>query len=829
MASITIPEFDDASSLTGDELLETARLSTTVTITATTISAAASDNSFNDSGSGFVTAGFAESDYVKVTGFTGDTANNIFIGQITALTAAKMTIGGTDGDVIVDDAAGESVTISKWESVRTSAQDVADLGGGGGGGYDAALSGGGAGFGDALLLLHCEGTDASTTFTDSSSQGYSVTAVGNAQIDTAQAKFGSSSALFDGTGDHLSLASEVIWNMRGAFTIEMFVRFNSVAADCAFATRWGGSGDQSFTFNWSTVAGNLLRFIYTTDGNSDVVISGSWVPSTGTWYHVAVSRDILGTLRMFVDGSQIGSDADNVPEFYDNDNALWIGAQEGSGGSIGSSMNGWIDEVRITRAALYRGNFAAPTAAHPDGFLNGVVTPEDYGAVGDGSTDDNSAVASAIATGYDVFFQRGRSYLITDAISPKREQTLFGGGRLIRNEDFTANTSPNHEAFIDITEDGVSIKDLTFTHTGAGRCFGVTTESVDNIAVTECTFVHMRAMFVFKHSTNITFDRNRCFFADRYAFATGGDRTSNQTDGPIYNVSCNNNFFYGCNGGATDINHDTHRFSVSGNTVVYSDMEATDEVFDFGSSGAAAICSDGVVANNVVDGSGVARAAVRCYNYCENITFKGNVYRNLKTGTSFGAVTVIDLGVSEPSDITFEGELIEGGVHGYDIAEGNNIAIRGSTIRNMDEAGIVRRANANNVIIESCMVHENGTNGIRSIGGSNTDIRGCDVHTNGDIGVWIDSGDYASVTNCTIYNNCQTSGTYGLQVDAGSDFGVMTGNRVFDSQGTKTQRGVSFGVSDRWVVVGNNFYDNLTTNLNGSGSLTNSQVANNIT
>ena len=81
------------------------------TITGTTISAAAADNSYNDSGNGFVTAGFEVGDTVTVTGFTGDVANNISSGVITALTAGKMTIGGTDGDVIVDDAAGESVTI----------------------------------------------------------------------------------------------------------------------------------------------------------------------------------------------------------------------------------------------------------------------------------------------------------------------------------------------------------------------------------------------------------------------------------------------------------------------------------------------------------------------------------------------------------------------------------------------------------------------------------------------------------------------------------------------------------------------------------------------
>lgn len=113
-----------AAALSGEELLEVSQPSTSVTMTATTLSALASDNSYNDSGSGFVTAGFAVGDRVKVSGFTGNTANNILAGVITALTTGKMTIGGTDGDVIVDDAAGESVTISKWTSKRASRADL---------------------------------------------------------------------------------------------------------------------------------------------------------------------------------------------------------------------------------------------------------------------------------------------------------------------------------------------------------------------------------------------------------------------------------------------------------------------------------------------------------------------------------------------------------------------------------------------------------------------------------------------------------------------------------------------------------------------------------
>lgn len=125
-----ITDLPAAGPIVGDELLEVSQVSTTVVRTATTISAQASDNSYNDSGSGFVTAGFAVGDRVRVTGFTGSAANNILVGTITALTAGKMTIGGADGDVIVDDAAGESVTIAKWVSRRVAIDDLPAGGGG---------------------------------------------------------------------------------------------------------------------------------------------------------------------------------------------------------------------------------------------------------------------------------------------------------------------------------------------------------------------------------------------------------------------------------------------------------------------------------------------------------------------------------------------------------------------------------------------------------------------------------------------------------------------------------------------------------------------------
>lgn len=130
-----ITEMTAASTLTGDELIEVSQLSPTVTISATTISAANADSSFNDSGSGFVSAGFAVGDRVKVEGFTEST-NNLFFGVIATLTAAKMTIEAPEGSNIIDEAAGDSVTITKWTTRRTTGQAVGDLGGSGAGGID---------------------------------------------------------------------------------------------------------------------------------------------------------------------------------------------------------------------------------------------------------------------------------------------------------------------------------------------------------------------------------------------------------------------------------------------------------------------------------------------------------------------------------------------------------------------------------------------------------------------------------------------------------------------------------------------------------------------
>lgn len=124
MSNVTISTMAAATApLAGTELMECSQLSGTVKIVATTLSALASDQSYNDSALGFGAAGFSVGDRVNVVGFsTSGGVNNLLTCQITALTNGKMTTDQTA--ILVNESAGSSITITKWTTKRTNVKDV---------------------------------------------------------------------------------------------------------------------------------------------------------------------------------------------------------------------------------------------------------------------------------------------------------------------------------------------------------------------------------------------------------------------------------------------------------------------------------------------------------------------------------------------------------------------------------------------------------------------------------------------------------------------------------------------------------------------------------
>lgn len=223
-------------------------------------------------------------------------------------------------------------------------------------GFVRAFDGGGGGIGgnDAFtkLLLHCDGVDGSTAFTDVSASAHTVTANGNAQVDTAQSKFGGASALFDGTSDSLSMAASSDWDLgavgSGDFTIDFWVRFNVVASQQRLIS--AGTGWELYMASATSIG------LWTAPATQT---TWAWTPSTGTWYHVALER-VTNVLRLYVNGTSLGDGTDR--DMGSASNSLYIGTYVN--GSTGP-LNGWMDEIRVSKGiARWTSNFTPPASAY---------------------------------------------------------------------------------------------------------------------------------------------------------------------------------------------------------------------------------------------------------------------------------------------------------------------------------------------------------------------------------------------------------------------------------------------------------------------------------
>jgi hypothetical protein len=209
---------------------------------------------------------------------------------------------------------------------------------------------------DTKLLLHFNGSNGSTTFTDSSLSGHTIAAVGNAQISTAQSKFGGSSGVFDGAGDSLTVTAdtELLIGTKD-FTIEFWVRMNATGVQYQLVDFMPASTIGYYIAIYKTTANKVAFWV-----NNANRILGTTSLAANTWYHVAVSR-VSGVTRLFVDGIQDG------PDYNDANNYLLQGDRPVIGGSGQVpgvlSLNGYLDELRImVGKGMYSANFTPPTS-----------------------------------------------------------------------------------------------------------------------------------------------------------------------------------------------------------------------------------------------------------------------------------------------------------------------------------------------------------------------------------------------------------------------------------------------------------------------------------
>lgn len=202
-------------------------------------------------------------------------------------------------------------------------------------------------------LLSVDGVTSAQVVENYTSTGesarHSVTAVGTAQLDTAQQFFGTASLLLDGNSDYLTVPDSDDWYFADDyFSIDCRVRFASltgiqiIAGQYVDATHyWFCQKDAAHKLN--------IKFV---DGTSkgEYIMTSAWSGvAIDTWYHLEFSRNGEEAL-IFIDG--VSQTLTETTAFSTNDvgnlaAVLSIGAQNSAG-----YFNGWIDEFRIRKGVI---------------------------------------------------------------------------------------------------------------------------------------------------------------------------------------------------------------------------------------------------------------------------------------------------------------------------------------------------------------------------------------------------------------------------------------------------------------------------------------------
>lgn len=228
------------------------------------------------------------------------------------------------------------------------------------------ITGYAAPFASTSALFHFNGADQSTTFTDSSSNNFTVTRLGNTVISTAQAVFGGASAYFDGVGDYLTAPDNAAWDFSGQFSIECwYMMTGNSGASQSLVSNYRWSFGTNTGWKLATTTANKMWF-GANDGNTYNAIpfqlTGTTTLALNTWYHVAVTRDSSNVVRLFINGALEASATMSFNPINTQSDTLRIGCSYADGEGK-EPVFGYIDELRIVKGrALYTSNFTVPTA-----------------------------------------------------------------------------------------------------------------------------------------------------------------------------------------------------------------------------------------------------------------------------------------------------------------------------------------------------------------------------------------------------------------------------------------------------------------------------------
>jgi hypothetical protein len=169
--------------------------------------------------------------------------------------------------------------------------------------------------------------------------------VADAKVSTAQAKFGTTSMAFDGTGDYLLIPDSPIQQLgTGDFTIDGWFFLSTAGVAYGLVSKGATT-----TTGWSVnvTSGNRIQFSYSATSLPGTVTT----LASGTWYYFAVVRSgsAVGNLKLYLGtaGSTTleATSAGAVTDDFTQTNPMYVAANR-TGGAV---LSGYLEEIRITK------------------------------------------------------------------------------------------------------------------------------------------------------------------------------------------------------------------------------------------------------------------------------------------------------------------------------------------------------------------------------------------------------------------------------------------------------------------------------------------------
>ena len=185
-------------------------------------------------------------------------------------------------------------------------------------------------------------------------------------VSPAVTYLGAKSLRFNGTTDNICVGSAYnitgfnnpsLYFGTGDWTVEFWVYFSVTTGNQTLVDfRPSGTASTANYIVLQLISGVLNYYTATI-----LAIAGPTLSAT-TWYHVSLSRQFNKT-RLFVNGIQQGQE-------YNDTQTYTVGFEKPIFGAdytfTANLMNGYMDEIRMTRYSRYNGQFTIPAAAFGD-------------------------------------------------------------------------------------------------------------------------------------------------------------------------------------------------------------------------------------------------------------------------------------------------------------------------------------------------------------------------------------------------------------------------------------------------------------------------------